>query len=186
MPPPTITTERLILRPFTLDDAPELARAINAPEIAANTLNISYPYEEHLAVDWINGLEERYLNGVNVNFAITLRSTGEIGGSIGLVINQRHQHAEMGYWLAVPLWGQGYMTEAACACLEFGFVTLGLHRIYAGHYARNPASGRVMQKMGMTYEGTFRHHLLKDGVFEDNVVYGILHEDWERRKSSAG
>lgn len=161
-----------------------IARAINAPEIAANTLNIAYPYEEQMAIDWISGLEERYLSGENVNFAITLRSTGEIVGSVGLVINQRHQHAEMGYWLAIALWGQGYMTEAACASLDFGFTTLGLHRIYAGHYARNPASGRVMQKMGMAYEGTFRHHLLKDGVFEDNVVYGILRDDWESQKIS--
>ncbi|MBI5931428.1 MAG: GNAT family N-acetyltransferase [Chloroflexi bacterium] len=182
MPLPVITTERLILRSFTLDDASELARVINAPEIATMTLNIPYPYPAQMAVDWINGLEERYLSGANVNFAITLRSTGEMGGSIGLVINPRHQHAEMGYWLAVPLWGKGYVTEAARACLEFGFETLGLHRIFAGHYARNPASGRVMQKMGMTYEGTFRQHLLKDGVFEDNVVYGILREDWERQK----
>ena len=185
MPLPIITTERLILRSFTLKDAPELARAINAPEIDTNTLNITYPYEEQMAVDWISSLEERYVSGVNANFAITLRSTGEIGGSVGLVINQRHQHAEMGYWLAVALWGQGYITEAARACLDFGFETLSLHRIHAGHYARNPASGRVMQKLGMTYEGTFRHHYLKDGVFEDNVVYGILRDEWERQKSKS-
>lgn len=186
MPPPVITTQRLILRPFTLADAPQLARAVNAPEIASNTLNIPYPYDDQMAVSWISGLEERYLGRANVNFAITLRSTGQIGGSVGLVIDQRHQRAEIGYWLAVPLWGHGYTTEAASACLDFGFSSLVLHRIHAGHYTRNPASGRVMQKLGMTYEGTFRHHYLKDGVFEDNVVYGILRDEWERQKSSAG
>jgi [ribosomal protein S5]-alanine N-acetyltransferase len=179
MPPPRLITERLILRSFTLEDVPELATLLNTPEIAANTLNIAYPYEAAMAVEWINGNAERYANGDGVNFAITLHETGEVCGSVGLVVDERHRRAEMGYWTAVPLWGKGYATEAAQAVVNFGFETLGLNKIYASHFLHNPASGRVMQKIGMTYEGILRQHLCKGETFYDIPMYSILKSEWE-------
>ena len=78
----------------------------------------------------------------------------------------------------MPYWKQGYCTEAARAVLRYGFETRGLNRIGARHLARNPASGRVMQKLGMHYEGTRRQHVLKWGVFEDIVLYAILKSEY--------
>ena len=79
----------------------------------------------------------------------------------------------------MPYWNRGYATEAARAMLTFGFEVLELNRIFAEYYARNPASGRVMQKIGMTHEGMLRQHMFKDDRFEDSVVYGILRSEWE-------
>ena len=87
-------------------------------------------------------------------------------------------HGELGYWLGVPFWNQGYCTEAALAVVQYGFEVLRLHRIYASHMIRNPASGRIMQKIGMTYEGCQRQHVQKWGVFEDLATYGILQSEY--------
>ena len=95
-------------------------------------------------------------------------------GAIGLEVNKEDHNAELGYWLGREFWNQGYCTEAAKSVIEFGFETVGLRRIASEHMARNPASGKVMQKAGLTREGLRRKHVRKWGVFEDVVVYGIL------------
>lgn len=111
-------------------------------------------------------------------FAIILREGGDLVGAIGLEAKPDHGRAEIGYWVGVPYWNRGYVTEAARAVLGFGFESLGLHRIFAMHFTRNPASGRVMQKLGMKHEGTLREHEKKWDVFVDCEVYGILHSEW--------
>ncbi|MFB2772525.1 GNAT family N-acetyltransferase, partial [Pelatocladus sp. BLCC-F211] len=104
-------------------------------------------------------------------------------GAIGLGINQKHNHAELGYWIGKPFWGNGYCTEAAQEVLRYGFEKLGLHRICASHFAHNPTSGRVMQKIGMTYEGCRRQHTLKWGEYIDVMEYGILKSEWQNLKN---
>ncbi|HSL71791.1 MAG TPA: GNAT family protein, partial [Longimicrobiales bacterium] len=99
-------------------------------------------------------------------------------GAVGLRIEQLHRRAELGYWIGVPYWSQGYCTEAARAVLRFGFEALELNRIHASYLARNPASGRVMQKLGMQYEGQLRQHVRKWDVFEDIVTYAILQSEF--------
>ena len=86
---------------------------------------------------------------------------------------------ELGYWIAKDFWGIGYCTEAAKAIVNYGFEQMNLNRIHAHHVARNPASGRVMQKIGMKQEGYFRQATVKWGKFEDEVLYAILREDWK-------
>lgn len=95
-------------------------------------------------------------------------------GAIGLEFNHQSRLAELGYWIGVPYWNKGYTTEAARALLEYGFNTLGLNRIQARHMTNNPASGRVMQKLGMTYEGTHRQATRRFGEYQDLAVYAIL------------
>jgi RimJ/RimL family protein N-acetyltransferase len=80
--------------------------------------------------------------------------------------------------MGVPFWNHGYCSEAARALVTYGFEQMGLHRIYAFHFARNPASGRVMQKAGMTCEGTLRQHVKKWERYEDLVAYGILRSEY--------
>jgi RimJ/RimL family protein N-acetyltransferase len=77
----------------------------------------------------------------------------------------------------VPYWGEGYATEAAAALVAWGFDILDLQRIHAAHFTRNPASGRVMQKIGMTFEGIARQHVLKHDRWEDMARYGIVRGD---------
>ena len=100
-------------------------------------------------------------------------------GCISSILN-RHNGAELGYWLGVPYWNHGFMSEAARAVIEAGFSTVKLHRVVARHFVRNSASGRVMQKAGMTLIGTMRDSWLKANVFESEVWYEILSTDTPR------
>ncbi len=143
------------------------------------TLRIPHPYSDGLAEQWIRTHPETFANGDGATWALTLRDTSELIGAIGLEIDRQNAHAEMGYWLGVPYWNQGYTTEAAAAVLEYGFTVLDLHRIHASHFTRNPASGRVMQKIGMQYEGCRREHVRKGDGWEDIAVYGILRHEWQ-------
>ena len=175
---PTIETERLILRPFRLDDAPELQRLIGDRDIAATTLNIPHPYENGMAEEWIGKHQERFDKGEGVSFAITHREEGFFIGGMGLHINKEHENAALGYWVGKPYWNKGYCTEAAQAVVRYGFEVLGLNRIHAAHMRRNPASGKVMQKIGMKHEGCLRQHIKKWDKFEDIERYGILRGEY--------
>ena len=93
-------------------------------------------------------------------------------------ISKQHQ-AELGYWVGKPYWGKGFCTEAAQAVLAYAFNELALIRVYARYLARNPASGRVMQKLHMQYEGTLRQHTKKWEQYEDYVFYGLLENEWQ-------
>jgi len=176
---PTLHTARLTLRPFTLDDAAEVQRLAGAREVAAHTLNIPHPYADGLAEDWIGGHQEMYARGEGINWAIERRADGALLGAIGLMgIHKRHARVELGYWIGTPYWNRGYCTEAAGTVVRYGFEELGLHRIYAQHMTRNPASGRVMQKIGMSHEGCLREHAERWGVHVDLEQYGILRSEY--------
>ena len=176
---PILHTRRLVLRPFALADAADVQRLAGADAVASTTANIPHPYEDGMAEAWISSQPADLADGTGIVYAITLAETGELCGAVGLTLNPEHQRAEMGYWIGVPYWGQGYCTEAAAALRDLGFRALGLHRILAMHLARNPASGRVMQKIGMRHEGTLREHMLKRDAFETLEYYGILRSEWE-------
>jgi [ribosomal protein S5]-alanine N-acetyltransferase len=182
---PVLEGRRLRLRPFTLADAPAVHALAGDREIASTTLNIPHPYEDGMAEAWIETHAPRYAQGELANFAITERQQDELVGAIGLVILAEHARAELGYWVGVPFWKRGYATEAVALVLRFGFERLALNRIYAMHLVRNPASGRVMQKVGMRYEARLRQHVRKWGRFEDLDLYAILAEDWRSHRSSA-
>jgi RimJ/RimL family protein N-acetyltransferase len=175
---PTIKTERLTLRPYMMADAPAVQRIVSDRELASTTLSIPHPYPEDGAVEWLKSIEPNWSNGSGAVYAITLTSTGELVGSIDLRIKPEHRHAEIGYIIAREYWGNGYVTEAAMAMLRLGFETLNLNRIYAHHMTHNPASGRVMRKIGMRYEGTMRQHIIKWGEVRDIAFYGITREQW--------
>ena len=177
-PIPTLETARLRLRSLLLTDAPAVQLLAGAPEVADTTLHIPHPYPDGLAERWIAGRPEAAQNGTELTWAVVDQASDRLYGVISLVPMQAHQRAELGYWMGLPFWGQGYMTEAATAVVAYGFAHLNLQRIYAYHYARNPASGRVMQKIGMTYEGCMRQHIRKGSRFEDLMIYSILRQEW--------
>jgi ribosomal-protein-alanine N-acetyltransferase len=175
---PILETERLLLRPFRLDDAPEVSRLAGAREIAAGTLTIPHPYPDGAAEAWIGGHESAFDRGESVDLAAVLREDDVLVGAVGLELRREHNRAELGYWVGVPYWNHGYATEAASAVVRNAFETMGLHRVYAFHFTTNPASGRVLEKIGMTHEGTRRGHTLKWGDYLDNEAYGILRDEW--------
>ena len=177
--PAALTRARLLLRPVTQDDAPEVARLCNNERLNRRVLHLPYPYTEADARAWIGLHAERIAAGRAYEFAVTDRESGALYGCAGLIgCDADNRRAEAGYWFGEPYWGRGYATEALGALLAFAFTTLKLHRVTAKHFGSNPASGRVMEKNGMRLEGTLREHILKNGVFEDAVCYGILKSEW--------
>ncbi|MHC4954675.1 MAG: GNAT family N-acetyltransferase [Planctomycetota bacterium] len=184
--PDTLETQRLILRRFTLDDAPEVAKLAGAREIASTTVNIPHPYDVEAARNWLSPQPKKHIDGELANFAIVLRVGERLAGSIGLVIDPPSERAELGYWIGTPYWGNGYVTEAAHEVVRHGFEDLGLNRIVAHHFRRNPASGRVLQKVGMNREGLFPQHVKKWDQFEDLVFYGLLRADYRNPSGRPG
>lgn len=175
---PILSTKRLILRPVSLDDAPRIMQLAGEWEIAATTANIPHPYEEGMAEEWISTHTASFENKTGVNLAIVLRSEDAFIGAIGLHLNKQHQLAELGYWVGVPYWNQGYCTEAAKEMLRYGFEDLDINRIQARHMTKNPASGRVMEKIGMTPEGVLRQSLFRFDTFENAAIYSILRKEF--------
>ncbi|MDK2916343.1 MAG: hypothetical protein PWR25_900 [Euryarchaeota archaeon] len=181
---PVLETARLLLRPFTLADAPEVQRIAGDYEIASRALDIPYPYPDGAAEAWIATHAPAFEQGVQIVYAVTRRGEPGLVGAVGLVeIDRTHERAELGFWVARSCWGRGYATEAARALIEYGFSVLGLHRVYATHFSRNPASGRVMEKCGMVHEAHLREHVRKWGVFEDVEIWGILSDEWRERRT---
>jgi RimJ/RimL family protein N-acetyltransferase len=175
---PRIQTDRLLLRPFLFADAPEVQRLAGDRAIAETTLLIPHPYEDGVAERWIATHASGFADGKLAAFAVTLADEGQLVGATGLTIEPEHARAEMGYWIGKPYWNRGYCTESAAALIRYGFEFLGLNRVFANWMTSNPASGRVMEKIGMRREGRFAQHLCKWGRFRDVEYYGIVREQF--------
>ena len=136
----------------------------------------------HLALDFANTVgwhareeQDEYLT----SYARVLDWARQVGA-----LTPAHAVGELGYWIAVSAWGRGYATEAAGALCDFAFGALDLHRIQARHLMRNPASGRVMQKLGMQREGILRGAVRKWDRFEDLALYAVLAPEWQAARST--
>ncbi|BAV05648.1 Protein N-acetyltransferase, RimJ/RimL family [Filimonas lacunae] len=181
---PTLTTERLQLTPFTASDIPVIVQYANNPNVSAYTLNMPYPYAEKDAIYWINSSNQGFQQKNNYLFAVRLKETLEFIGGVGLRVEARFSQAELSYWVAEPFWGQGYITEAAQAAIEFGLKILALNKITAHYIDKNMASGKVMEKCGMQKEGELKEHVCKNGVFHNIIMYGITKTDYASMQSS--
>jgi RimJ/RimL family protein N-acetyltransferase len=166
------------LRPFRKGDASSVQQLAGEWEIADTTLNVPHPYENGLAEKWIEAHGPGYEAKKLATFAVVLGDGEKLIGAIGLRVNRSLSKGDLGYWIGKPYWNFGYATEAARAVIAFGFDDLDLNRIHASHLARNPSSGRVMEKIGMRREGIARHDTMKWGIYEDLVTYGVLRNDW--------
>lgn len=171
---PTLETSRLYLRPFEIWDALEVQRLAGDFRIADTTLRIPHPYEDGMAEAWIAQQSDTSLQSAEIVFAIVRKQDAALLGAIGLA-GIGGGKAELGYWIGVPYWNQGYCSEAGIAILDFAFSELGLKRIIANHFRRNPASGRVLQKLGMKPDPSAPTEVEKQGRLEELVAYAISH-----------
>jgi ribosomal-protein-alanine N-acetyltransferase len=175
-----INTERLILRPISESDAPDIYNNVKEYDIAKWTINIPHPYPKDGAIKFIKQTKELMKKGLSYELAIQIKSTKEVVGVISLMkVDRRHKNAEIGYWVVKKFWNRGIATEAASKVMEFGFQVLNLERIYAKCFHNNEVSRKVMEKVGMKLEGKFRHEVFKENKFIDTLYYGILKEDWK-------
>lgn len=174
-----LDTERLVLRALRPDDAPTVARLAGRREIADTTISIPHPYSVEQAQEWIasHGGHQDPNQGIAVG--ITIKADNRLIGVVGLrEIDREHSQAEMGFWIGVEWWGRGYAAEAARAVVAYAFEELKLNRVYAHHMVRNPASGRVLEKIRMKQEGLLRQRVRKWGIFEDVVLMAIIQDAW--------
>jgi len=176
---PVLRTRRLILRAPRPDDADAIAAIGRDPRVSRWLLAFPYPYPEGAAAGWIGRARRSWHDGTAATFVITL--AGAVIGAIGVHVSARHDHAELGYWLGVPYWGQGYATEAGRAVVPWAFRRWDLQRIYAEYLGENHASGRVLEKIGMLREGVRRRHFRKGRRWYDAHQFGILREEVGRR-----
>jgi len=171
---PTLQTERLLLRPFTMEDAKDVQRLAGEKAVSDTALNIPYPYEDGIAENWIKGHKQNFVLNKELVLAITDKEKKHLIGAIGIIINKGNDNGALGYWIGVPFWNKGYCTEAGKAIVEYAFNTLKLHRIHASYFPSNPASGKVMLKIGMKKEGHLQEHVKKGNEYKDVIICGIL------------
>lgn len=145
---PVLETARLVLRRPQLGDAKAIAALANDRRIAENTRRIPHPYRVEDAEDFI--LSAGVASG-EMTFAITQRDNTLIGGC-GLVLPDGSA-PEIGYWLGVPYWGQGFATEAVRALIDYAFTELDHEALQAGARVTNPASRRILEKCGFQWTG---------------------------------
>ncbi len=116
-------------------------------------------------------------------YGIELKNEKKIIGTCGFIdYEENHHKAELAYALSPNYWGQGFATEAAKACIRYGFERLQLNRIAAGCHASNAQSERVMKRLGMQYEGTMRKDMFVKGAYRDTKIYSILREEYDVQK----
>jgi len=179
-----ITTERLLLRRFTVADAEQMYRNLNTdPEV-----NHFLTWELHKSIEdtvaLLKDFEERYENPARYCWAIVARDTNEVIGTVAApVVKERTETVEVTYALGRAWWGKGITAEALRAVIAFLFREVGVNRIEAAHDINNPNSGKVMAKAGMRKEGVLRKASRNNQGLIDIAVYAILRDEWEARQN---
>jgi len=168
-----LESDRLILRPFSMDDVDDVYQYASDDIV---TKYLTWPSHKSLA-QTEKVVKEFYMGRAGI-YAIELKAEHKCIGCIELRLCPEHDKASFGYVLNRKYWNRGYMTEALKLILELSFNKLGLNRVEATHYAGNEASGRVMEKCGMKFEGKGLKEVKVKGIYHDVIHYGILKDDW--------
>jgi RimJ/RimL family protein N-acetyltransferase len=182
-----LSTPRLLLREFEEDDW----RATHPYE--ANPEVVRYlpyeartPEESQKYIHMVMGMA-RETPRLVYDFAVVLRDNHQLIGRCGMKVNDPElREAMLWYVLDPSQWGKGYIPEAARALLDFAFGTLGLHRVWADCDPRNPASFRVMEKLGMRREAHFIENAFYKGEWCDSLIYAMLDREWRARATAPG
>ena len=171
---PTIETERCLLRQMTHDDAPAILKHLGNPKVK-QYLNMETLQDIDGAVAWIDWMNRYYEEQDGLRWGITLKSTGDFVGSVGLHgWDSTVRFAEVGYDLSEPFWGQGYATEVTQRVIQFGWEEMNLQRIEADVVSENDGSVRVLEKLGFQYEGTRQRRVLLGDTYHDELLYALL------------
>jgi RimJ/RimL family protein N-acetyltransferase len=184
---PTLRGPGFILRPFEQSDDRSLHESLNDEKVARKVSHIPFPYTLSHAREWIKGTKKSVLDvSKRVDFAIDVE--GMVVGSVAFINLDGHK-AQVSYWIAPYMWGNGFAPDALRMLLKFGFEELKLVRIYAYVYSGNRASTRVLEKCGFVFEGTHRKEWRKiiDGEekFFDSNYYSIIDDDFNKEKTNA-
>lgn len=184
--PPVLETSRLTLRRMTRQDSRDMYDYASRPEVTEYLL--WQPHEsEAYTRRYLNYLQSRYRAGDFYDWAVVLREGERMVGTCGFTrFNYEGNSAEIGYVLHPDVWGRGVAPEAARAVMRFGFCELRLHRIEARYILGNDRSRRVMEKLGMQFEGVARESMFVKGKYVSVGTCAILEEEYFGRQCSGG
>ena len=172
-----IRTNRLLLRRYRLSDAAEMFEHYAGDERVTKYLSWTTYSKASDIIPFLEMVIKDYKNESTYHWAIEYE--GKMIGSISVMaIDNLRNNCEVGYCIGYDFWNKGITSEALASVIAFLFEEVGMHRIMAKHDIDNPASGAVMRKCGMTYEGRFKEYYLRhDGTYSDALVYGIVKEN---------
>ncbi|MCK9349859.1 MAG: GNAT family N-acetyltransferase [Clostridiales bacterium] len=170
---PLFQSERLLYRHFHRSDAHELALLLNDYDVYKTSLNLPYPFTADDGLRLItSGQEQREAYLVD-SLAVVDKASGKLVGFLRLTYSYFHRHAELGYVIDRTFRGLGYGTEAVGASVSYLFSMKHFHRVYCRQLGRNPASEKIMEKVGFTREGVLVRHFFKIDRYVDVTVYGL-------------
>jgi ribosomal-protein-alanine N-acetyltransferase len=179
--PPILTTSRLTLRAFTDEDADAVFAHAKNPNVTRFTLWDHHKNINDTLIFVHDYAQIRYREGMPEPYAITINPDTRPVGSLGCFWAAKpNLTMELGYWIAEPFWGKGYIVEAARAVLAHAFAHYDVQRMQARVIEGNDASARVLAKLGFREEGTLRKALLRRGKFEDVRIFSLLREEWKK------
>lgn len=180
----TIQTERLTLRKFTVDDTQAMFENWASDEKVTRYLTWCPHESPEITRQLIEIWCAAYENPNTYNWVMEYKGT-PIGNISVVRLSEASEYAELGYCMGYAYWNKGFMSEAAKAVINFLFSEVGVNRVGISHAVKNPASGRVAQKCGLTFEGTKREYFkTSTGEFLDISDYGILRSEWEKMKAT--
>ncbi|UTE78444.1 GNAT family N-acetyltransferase [Rossellomorea sp. KS-H15a] len=177
---PTLETDRLVLRKLELSDAPSVFdHWLSDDRVMDNLIKGAHKSVKE-TIKRVTEIVGQYDTEEFCYWGIELKSSGDLIGAIDLFhFDPMTENCEVGYTIGYDWWNKGYGTEALSAVIEFGFRTMNIHKISAAHNTDNPASGKIMSKVGMQKEGTFKHMIRNaKNQYKDCAVYGLLQEDY--------
>lgn len=170
-------SERIILRPVSLDDAEDMY------EYTSDEETTRFIYDQHTDINKTKSLIANYFMKEPIGkYAILLKENNKMIGIIEFRVHEHNNSGEIGYTLNRHFWGKGYMTEAGQLILELAFNILGLERVFGECDVRNGASGKVLSRLGMTHEGTLRRDHMIKGFLTDTEHYSILKDEYLNKR----
>lgn len=174
-----LETPRLVLRPTNESDLEDFIRVGSRLDVARNTGSFPHPFTREFALQRLEKHRKSLEEGTGVCFAIRLRESGVGVGTTGFFgLSREHGVAEVGYVIDPEHWGKGYATESLAAVVRHAFEDWAIRKLSACYFADNPASGRVLSKVGFVPEGVRRKHLLRFGEYRDDCLMGLLREEY--------
>ncbi|AIQ14315.1 GNAT family N-acetyltransferase [Paenibacillus durus] len=176
---PILETDRFVLRQLKQDDSREIFQYFSLDEVTKFYDLESFTNIEQ-AEELIDRWNQKFERNQGIRWGITLRSESRVIGTCGFHgWMKNHYKAEIGYELTPEYWRQGYMTEVIQKIIEFGFNNLRLNRIEAFVEPENVGSRKVLEKIGLSEEGTLKEHFYWRNRFVDTVIYALLKKDYK-------
>jgi len=171
---PVLETERLTLRPISIDDVDEMFQQRSNPDVMKYIVRPLLQSRRE-AEELVRNYEFLFEQGISITWAISLKGESKMLGTVGFPrINKENYRGEIGYSLDSVNWNKGYMSEALKEIIQFGFKQLRMNTIEAVIHPENRASSSLMLKHGFVREAYFREHTFFDGKFQDVEIYSLL------------